>query len=358
MARRSSARRADSSPSRRNKKDSDKKPQMPEIVEEPKRPDLSASYSSPAGLEDMVNGVPTQPMRSYSAQVTHSQAPIPPRILRSETAPTYPTTSNRSKRDGGYPQSSKFREPPQDSGYSSPSSPERSSFPTTTTQYPQSKGTSRYYTPGVEEEPYEYSNGRRTQRVEPNSSHRKRSLSPREHRSRPSSRRQYETSPAPTYRTIHYQYPSSTTVEAPTSLPSVHPAETPRERPSLRRYENYYPTSRHSQPSSRDAHPNVTSTSRPAFGEGGAGTTGAAVDALPPGGGGATGKSGRKSTSTAEMMTGLARNAHAHVQYAKQPKMEDIRTSNPMGSKARPSASRRASNQTARERLLRRETVY
>ncbi|KAL9085256.1 MAG: hypothetical protein Q9165_007690 [Trypethelium subeluteriae] len=342
MARRSSARKADHSPSRRGKKDSDRKHPMPEIVEEPKRPAFGTSYTSP-NLEDMVNE-PAHPGQIYTAATMHPQEPVQPGMRRTESMPAYPTLSSRTRRDGGPPQSSKVKETHHDSGYSSPSSAEGDPYGTTS-QYPQSS----HYRPNVFDENYEVTNGRRTQRMEPPSTHRKRSLSPREHRPRPGSRRQSDAPPTPTYKYTYHQYPSipsSTTVEPPTSAPpSTHPSEAPRERPPLPRRKAYH--------SSSSQQPTM-------FGENGAGTipptatehrqpvpttsgdyyrssTTAAATASHAD----TREHGKSSTKkTAGMMADLAEKAHphahshGHISYAKTPKMDDIRQSNPMGSKA------------------------
>ena len=357
MARRSSSRRTTNSPPRRGRKEGDKKSPLPEIVEERRRPNLSTSYTSPAGLEDMVGGVPP---RSYNAQVVHPHEPVHPSIRRAETMPTYTAASGRGKGDAGRVQPGKTRETHQDSGYSSPSSAESDSFPDAP-QYPQPKGTQHYFSSPVFDEPQEFGNGFRTQRVDPPSSHRKRSPSPREHRSRPSSRRQHDAPSTPIYKTTQYQYPSSTTAEPPTSAPSsVHPAEAPR-RPSLPRRDAYHSSSRNGASSTRDPYSPQSGSTRNLFGEGGAGTTGATeyktvpvdyrtADATPTG----SGKSS-KNSATAQMMTGLA--AKSNVQYSKRPQMEDIRTSNPMGSKVRPSAHRKGSSAGHRPGAMRRESV-
>ncbi|KAF2231296.1 hypothetical protein EV356DRAFT_579261 [Viridothelium virens] len=344
IARRSSARKADPSPSRRGKKDSDRKYSMPEIVEEPKRPIFATSYTTP-NLESMVNE-PAHPGQTYTTATTYPQEPVQPGMRRAETMSAYPTISSRTRRDGGAPQSNKVKETHHDSGYSSPSSAEGDPYGTTS-QYTQSG----YFRPNVVDEHYEVTNGRRTQRMEPTSAHRKRSLSPREHRPRPSSRRQSDAPATPTYKFTHYQYPSipsSTTVEPPTSSPpSTHPSEVPRDRPTLPRGKTYHGSS--SQQSTMFGEngagtipPTATEHRQPApttSGEHYRSTTSAAAAATASHTD--TREHGKSSTKkTAGMMADLAEKAHPHTRthghtsYTKTPKMEDIRLSNPMGSKA------------------------
>ena len=328
LARRSSAKKSDHSPPRRSRRDGDKKSPMPDIVEEPRRRDYNAHPNHSSDLEEMVSDIPQHFGRSYPAP-TRSQETVPPVLRRSETAPIYPTASSRSKRDGSHPASSRLREANLDSGYNSPDSPVSDSFPHTT-QYTQPKSSQSFFGATVVDEPIEYSNGRRTQRVEP-TSHRKRSPSPREHRPRESSRRQHDAPHTPTFKTVQtYQYPSSTTVEPPSSAPSsVHPVEPVAERPRLSRRDAYHSSSRSSRAG--------------LFGESGHGTT-VAAEPSP------LSSSGLKSSkkSGGEMMAGLAKSAPHQVQYAKQPKTEDIRLANPMGSRASGGHHRRPSATTSR----------
>ncbi|KAI9656476.1 MAG: hypothetical protein M1821_004683 [Bathelium mastoideum] len=337
IARRSSARRSEHSPPRRSRKDGEKRSAMPEIVEESKRAYYSTSRSP--DLEDMVNDLPLHPPRSYPAQTARPHDSAQPGLPRSHTMPGYPSAT-KNKKDGAHSYSSRRRETTQDSGYNSDDSSDSEISPSTP-QPTQPKGNAHYFAASAAEDSYEYSNGRRTQRVEPKATQRKRSPSPREHRSRPSSRRQNDSQP--TFRTVQYQYPSSTAVEPPSSAPSsVHPADPlpAADRPRLPRRDAYH-SSHHTTTSSSRLPYEVTPTSPMPT-----------ADPLAAHSGGAK-SSSRKSAAT--MMAQMAKHAQP-VQYSRQPRMEDIRTSNPMGSKAR-TPSRRTGG-ASRVGLPRRETVF
>ncbi|KAI9702190.1 MAG: hypothetical protein M1820_006272 [Bogoriella megaspora] len=337
VVRRSSARRTDSDSSRRaNRKESERERgrqgSMPEIVEEPKRPDLNPSYSSPADLDAMLGSghMPRQPQRSYSerTEVPHEAVPAPG-LRRSETTPIYTTSGSRGTIPihNGKPRSG---EPLQDSGYSSnPSSPEDYPYATTSGGHSAPKVIKHHYPSGGDDN-YEFSNGRRTERVEPSTSRRKRSPSPVRERER---ERDREYRPRPQVRTTQYRYPSSTTVEPPNSAPSsVHPADLPQERPKFRRSDAYHGRSSYNS-TSRGEYTTQSvpqSSNRGLFGESGMGTTytTSPTEYREPASAPVAQSTKR---SGAETMAGFAKG----VSFSKRITPEDIRGGVPMGSKAR-----------------------